>query len=178
MSRREHGLTIALLTACAVMLTPIHAAGQSCENLTDLRTRFLEHGTFDQAVDSEQAAQRASQSASPECAVYCEAHQWVSYTRAADFGWNMAERYSRFKKGMAKMDSLVNTDPNDAVLRALRLSVSGTAPRFLGEDTHWEADAKAVKTLSATRFWEASPEFAKWMSELAADILQQIDTTP
>ena len=29
----------------------------------------------------------------------------------------MAERYTRFKKGMSKLDSLVNTDPNDNVLR-------------------------------------------------------------
>ena len=177
MSPGRRGVAAVLLTACALLLAQ-SSWGQSCNDLTDLRVRFLEHGTFKQAIESEEAAQRASTTSSPECALYCEAHQWVSYTRAADFGWNMAERYSRFKKGMAKMDSLVNTDPNDAVLRSLRLSVSGTAPRFLGEDTHWEADAKADMQVSQTNFWEASPEFSKWISDLAADILQQLDTTP
>jgi hypothetical protein len=173
----RRGVAAVFLTVSAVLMAQ-SSWGQSCVNLTDLRVRFMEHGTYKQAIESEEAALRASKTASPECAVYCEAHQWVSYTRAADFGWNMAERYSRFKKGMAKLDSLVNTAPNDAVLRSLRLSVSGTAPRFLGEDTHWEADAKAVVQVSQTNFWEASPEFSKWISDLSADILQQLDTTP
>ena len=67
---------------------------------------------------------------------------------------------------------------NDNVLRSLRLSVSGTAPRFLGEDTHWEEDAKAVLKTSTTSFWAESPDFADWISELAEDILRQLDVTP
>lgn len=172
------GLTTAVLTTCAVLLMQGSAWGQSCDLLLELRVRFMDHSTFDQAIESEQAAQQASQEGPAECIRYCEAHKWVSHTRAADFGWNMAERYTRFKKGMSKLDSLVNTDPNDNVLRSLRLSVSGTAPRFLGEDTHWEEDAKAVLKTSTTSFWEESPDFADWISELAEDILRQLDVTP
>lgn len=172
------GLTTAVLTTCALLLMQGGAFGQSCECLESLRVRFLDHSTFDQAIESEQAAQQAVQEGPAKCARYCEAHRWVSHTRAADFGWNMAERYSRFKKGMSKLDSLVDADPNDNVLRSLRLSVSGTAPRFLGEDTHWEGDARAVLTTSTTGFWAESPEFSEWIVELAEDILRQLDVTP
>ena len=174
----QRGAATAALAACVWLLTPQNASAQACPNLEDLRVRFLDHSTFKQAVESEEAARRSAKAGTPDCAVYCEAHQWISHTRAADFGWNMAERYSRFKKGMAKMDSLVNSNPSDPVLQALRLSVSGTAPRFLGEDTHWESDARAVVTVTASNFWAASPAFSEWMSELAADILKQLGSAP
>ena len=132
--------------------------------------RFMDHSTFEQAVESERAASKACQDSRPaDCAAIVRHTKWVSYSRAADFGWNMAERYTRFKKGMSKLDSLVNTHPDDNALRALRLSVSGTAPRFLGEDTHWEADAKAVMEVSEHRTsGPKAPIFSEWMSELAA----------
>lgn len=172
------GIALGVLTVCATAIIQGRALGQTCPSLIDLRVRFMDHSTFEQAVESERAASKAAKTADPDCALYCEAHQWVSFSRAADFGWNMAERYTRFKKGMSKLDSLVNTHPDDNALRALRLSVSGTAPRFLGEDTHWEADANAVMEVSETDFWAKSPIFSEWMSELAASTLEQLGITP
>lgn len=164
------GISLAALSALCVLFVAPSLFSQTCPELHDLRTRFLDHSTFDQAVASEQAAQRAIQGAAPACLPYIEAHVWVSRARSADFGWNMADRLMRFKKGISVLDSLVLAHPEDDVLKALRLSVSGTAPRFLGADTFWEEDAAATKRVLNTRFWAESPKFQEWMETLATDI--------
>ncbi|MBL6645493.1 MAG: hypothetical protein ISP55_03485 [Flavobacteriales bacterium] len=164
------GISLAVLAALCMLFVAPSLFSQTCPELHGLRTRFLDHSTFNQAVASEQAAQRAIQGAAAACLPYIEAHIWVSHARSADFGWNMADRLMRFKKGMSVLDSLVLAHPEDDVLKALRLSVSGTAPRFLGADTFWEEDAAATKRVLNTRFWAESPKFQEWMETLASDI--------
>jgi hypothetical protein len=146
------------------------AAAQPCAALEDLRSMFMKHSTFEQAEDSERAAIGALQVTSESCRPYVEAHRWVSYCRAADFGWNVAERYQRFKGGMAQLDSLVGAHPGDDILCALRLSVSGTAPQFLGADSDWKTDAQAALRVSKTSFWSENPAFLDWMADLAVKI--------
>lgn len=168
--RLGRGVSLAVLSALSMACAAPSLLSQNCPALQDLRGRFLDHSTFDQAVASEQAAQRALQDATPVCLPYIEAHIWVSHARSADFGWNMADRLMRFKKGISVLDSLVLAHPQDDVLKALRLSVSGTAPRFLGADTFWKEDVAATKRVLSTRFWAESPKFSEWMETLASDI--------
>lgn len=164
------GISLAALSAWCVLCASPSLLGQPCPELLALRRNLLNHSTFNQAVESQQSAERAIQSAAPDCLPYVEAHIWVSHTRSADFGWNMADRLMRFKKGMSVLDSLVLAHPNDDVLKALRLSVSGSAPRFLGADTFWQEDAEATKRVLSTPFWAESPKFSEWMENLASDI--------
>lgn len=154
----------------------LSANGQTCPELDGLRSRFLDHGTYDQAMETADYAAQLWPDASEECRPYVEAHQWISHARSADFGWDMLGRLTRFNDGIARLDSLVAAHPGDDVLCALRLSVSGTAPRFLGADAHWAQDAEAAIRVSTTDFWVESPKFSAWMVELALDIQSKTRT--
>lgn len=146
------------------------AQGQSCPELADLRTRFMDHSTYEQAVETEQRAAELWKTAKPACRPLIGAHRWISHARSADFGWAPMAKLTRFNAGVNRLDSIVEAHPEEDIYRALRLSVTGTAPRFLGADTHWAEDAEATLRVSHTKFWAESPEFSKWMIDLAREI--------
>ena len=146
------------------------AQGQSCPELAELRTRFMDHGTYKQAVETEQYAVALGKTADAACQPLITAHRWISHTRSADFGWDPMSKLTRFNDGVARLDSLVDAHPEEDIYRALRLSVTGTAPRFLGADTHWAEDAEAVFRVSNTHFWAESPKFSEWMIDLAHEV--------
>jgi len=140
-----------------IALSMLTAQGQSCPELAELRTRFLEHGTY-------------KKTAGTACRPVITAHRWISRARSADFGWDPMAKLTRFNDGVNRLDSLVDAHPGEDIYRALRLSVTGTAPRFLGADTHWAEDAEAVFRVSNTDFWAESPKFSEWMTDLAQEI--------
>jgi len=153
-----------------IALSMLKAQGQSCPELAELRTRFLEHGTYKQAQETEQLAAAAWKTAGTACRPVITAHRWISRARSADFGWDPMAKLTRFNDGVNRLDSLVDAHPGEDIYRALRLSVTGTAPRFLGADTHWAEDAEAVFRVSNTDFWAESPKFSEWMTDLAQEI--------
>lgn len=162
----RRGLSAFFFTAVS-MLT---AQGQSCPELANLRARFMDHGSYEQAQETEQLAANLSQTVEAACRPLLTAHRWISRARAADFGWDPMAKLTRFNEGVSRLDSLVDAHPGEDIYRALRLSVTGTAPRFLGADTHWAEDAEAVFRVSTSGFWSESPKFSEWMVELAQEI--------
>ena len=144
-----------------------------CDALLELRTAYLGHSTLQQAMDSKALAESHLAGATGNCAVGIEAHRWVSLARSADFGLNPAGKLSRLNEGLAELDDLVAQHPNLDVLRALRLSVTGTAPRWLGIDDDWNADLDALQRLLVAEHWAESPKFSAWMADLAEQIKRE-----
>lgn len=144
---------------------------QECPPLIGLRTLFLDHVSKEQALKSEQVAREHLTGVQGDCAVLVECHMWASHMRAADFGFDVPDKYARFNRGIAKMDSLVRTHPDLEALRALRMGVTASAPRFLVDGDGLKADAEAAIRVSKTDFWAESPKFSAWMTEQASEIL-------
>ena len=82
-------------------------------------------------------------------------------------------KFSRLNTGLDQLDALVEAHPEDDVLRALRLSITGTAPRWLRLDQDWPEDLSALRRLLAMDHWAESPKFSAWMSNLAEQIEQE-----
>lgn len=169
-------MPFALPKVAVLLVTFNMALGQGtapqdhCEGLHALRMLFLDHSTLEQAKNAENTALELLATAPEKCAPLIEAHRWVSLARSADFGFNPASKLSRLNSGLNKLDSLVLRHPNLDELKALRLSVTGTAPRFLGVGEHWATDRKAVNRLLESNHWARSPKYAEWMMELAEQI--------
>ena len=159
-----------LLVTFSMALVQEMAPQDPCESLHDLRMLFLDHSTLEQAQEAEIAALELLATAPEECAPLIEAHRWMSLARSADFGLNPASKLSRLNSGLNKLDSLVLRHPNLDELKAIRLSVTGTAPRFLGVGDHWATDRKALSRLLKANHWARSPKYAEWMMELAEQI--------
>ncbi len=149
------------------------AAQAPCDALHPLRMAYLDHSTFEQAEETENLALTALTEATGRCAVLIEAHRWVSHARSADFGWNPRQKFSRLNTGLDQLDALVEAHPKDDVLRALRLSITGTAPRWLRLEQDWREDLAALRRLLAMDHWAESPKFSAWMSNLAEQIEQE-----
>ena len=142
-----------------------------CPPLTELRTAFLGHGTLQQALDSRVLAERHLEGRTGPCATVIEAHRWVSHARSADFEWNPATKLSRLNTGLDSLDALVALHPDLDILKALRLTITGTAPRFLGVNGDWPEDRAATQRLLDMDHWAESPKFSVWMT----DLLEQTD---
>lgn len=145
-------------------------AQDECPALRELRAAYLGHSTFDQAMDSKALAEFHLKDANGPCAVVIEAHRWVSLARSADFGINPAGKLSRLNEGLAHLDDLIEANPKLDVLRALRLTITGTAPRWLGIDGDWREDLRALQRLLVADHWSESPKFSAWMADLAEQI--------
>lgn len=158
-----------LLFAGATAIAPV-AAQTDCPALPELRSAYLGHSTFEQAMDSKALAESLLSGATGDCAVVVEAHRWVSLARSADFGLNPAGKLSRLNEGLGHLDELIDTHPHLEVLRALRLTVTGTAPRWLAVDEAWQEDLAALRRLLRANHWAESPKFSAWMSDLAEQI--------
>lgn len=170
--RRSHARLLAVWTGC-FLATP--STGQThCEGLLPLRAAFMKHSTMEQALQTEADAvewlNTLDEKTPVECRVAIEAHRWVSLARSADFGWNPAQKLARLNQGLGGLDSLSQAHPDLDVVRALRLSVTGTAPRFLGIDDQWENDLLALRRLLMKNHWQESPTFSEWMRDLAEQI--------
>ena len=142
-----------------------------CPPLTELRTAVLGHGTLQQALDSRVLAERHLEDRIGPCATVIEAHRWVSHARSADFEWNPATKLSRLNTGLDSLNALVALHPDLDILKALRLTITGTAPRFLGVNGDWPEDRAATQRLLDVDHWAESPKFSVWM----ADLLEQTD---
>lgn len=142
-----------------------------CPPLAELRTAFLGHGTLQQALDSRALAERHLEGRTGPCATVIAAHRWVSHARSADFEWNPATKLSRLNTGLDSLDALVALHPDLDILKALRLTITGTAPRFLGVNGDWPEDRAATRRLLDADHWAESPKFSVWM----ADLLEQTD---
>ena len=162
-----------LVLALSMASSMTCVVAQECPALPELRERFIVHSSFDQAIETEQMALELLRTAPETCRPILEGHRWLSYTRAADFGFNVAAKYQRFKRGTAMLDSLVLAHPTEDGLRAMRLSIQGMAPAFIADDTHFTEDAEAIIRVSTTDFWAESPKFSEWMVNLAQDILDR-----
>ena len=95
----------------------------------------------------------------------------MSHARSADFEWNPATKLSRLNTGLDSLDALVALHPDLDILKALRLTITGTAPRFLGVKGDWPEDRAATQRLLDVDHWAESPKFSVWM----ADLLEQTD---
>ena len=173
MPRRGTPFAGCLVLVLSAMMSLNCAFGQKCPSLPELRERFIVHSSYDQAIETEQMALELLRTAPETCRPILEGHRWLSFTRAADFGINVAAKYQRFKHGTAMLDSLVLAHPEEDGLRAMRLSIQGMAPGFIADDTHFTEDAEAIMRVSTTDFWAESPKFSEWMVNLAQDILDR-----
>ena len=141
-----------------------------CDGLLQLRSAYLGHSTFEQAMESKALAESFLPDATGECALQIQAHRWVSLARSADFGLNPAGKLSRLQEGLDELDKLIAQRPDLDILKALRLTVTGTAPRFLSVDEHWQTDLAAIRRLLVADHWAESPKFSAWMSNMAEQI--------
>lgn len=139
---------------------------ETCPELKALREALMGHGTLEQARQSEALAQSSMPSVTDKCAPVVQAHRWVSHARAADFEWNPATKLRLLNTGLDSLNALVDRHPDMDILRALRLTITGTAPRFLGVDDEWEGDRNATRRLLAADHWAESPKFSAWMEDL------------
>jgi hypothetical protein len=153
-----------------VLYSSVLFAQPDCPALQALRTAYLGHSTLEQAMESKALAESFLPKATGECAVYIQAHRWISVARSADFGFNPAGKLSRLNEGLGQLDDLIEQHPDLDILKALRLTVTGTAPRFLSVDEHWKSDLAALKRLLVADHWAESPKFSAWMSDLAEQI--------
>jgi hypothetical protein len=153
---------------------PLVGLGQEdCGRLRELRTAFMDHSTLEQAEETERLAMVFLESASGDCALLIEAHRWVSLARSADFGFNPATKLQRLNAGLKGLDALIMRRPDLKVIQALRLSITGTAPRFLGVDDHWAADLAALQQLLQAKHWKDNAPYTAWMRDLAKQIQQE-----
>ena len=165
-------LRCAILFMWAGILCSLSLAGQNdCPPLPELRTAFLGHSTLEQAFESRTLAERHLEGRTGPCAAVINAHRWVSHARSADFEWNPATKLNRLNSGLDSLDALVALHPDLDILKALRLTITGTAPRFLGVNGDWPVDRAATQRLLDTNHWAESPKFSVWMT----DLLEQTD---
>ena len=150
---------------------PIPSGQPTVLPLAELRTAFLGHGTLQQALDSRASPSVTLEGQTGPYATVIEAHRWVSHARSADFEWNPATKLSRLNTGLDSLDALVALHPDLDILKALRLTITGTAPRFLGVNGDWPEDRAATQRLLDVDHWADSPKFSVWM----ADLLEQTD---
>ena len=162
---------VALWLWVGILLSNPLAGQTDCPPLAELRAAFLDHGTLQQALDSRALAERHLQGQSGPCATVIEAHRWVSHARSADFEWNPATKLNRLNTGLDNLDALVALHPDLDILKALRLTITGTAPRFLGVNGNWPEDRAATQRLLDADHWAECPKFSVWMS----DLLEQTD---
>ena len=144
-----------------------------CDALHALRAGFMCHSTFHQAEDTEKLTIELASSASGDCKTLIDAHRWVSLARSADFGFNPATKLQRLNAGLKGLDQLIVERPDLLEIQALRLSITGTAPRFLGVDDDWETDLAALQRLLANAHWKNAPLYSEWMRDLAKQIQQE-----
>lgn len=137
-----------------------------CPELKTMRQALMAHGSLAQARQSEVLAQELISTVSGDCAIVLRAHRWVSHARAADFEWNPATKLKLLHTGLDSLNALVDNHPDLDILRALRLTITGTAPRFLGVDDDWPGDRNATRRLIAADHWAESPKFSAWMEDL------------
>ena len=163
-------LRCAALLLWTGLLPPILFAQSDCPALLELRTACLGHSTMEQAMESKALAESFLPEATGECSLHIQAHRWVSLARSADFGFNPAGKLNRLNEGLRQLDNLIEQHPGLDILKALRLTVTGTAPRFLFVDEHWKTDLAALKRLLVADHWAESPKFSAWMSDLAEQI--------
>lgn len=152
-------------------LSTLSAQDSPCPALPALRTAFLGHGSLDQAMASKALAESKLDGTEGACRATIEAHRWVSWARSADFEWNPATKLSRLNTGLDSLDALVALHPKLDILKALRLTITGTAPRFLGVNSDWPVDRAATQRLLDADHWAESPKFSVWM----ADLMEQTD---
>lgn len=163
-------LRCAALLLWTGLLPSLLLAQSDCTALRALRTAYLGHSTLEQAMESQALAESFLPDASGECAVQIQAHRWISLARSADFGFNPAGKLSRLNEGLGQLDDLIEQHPHLDILKALRLTVTGTAPRFLSVDEDWQTDLAALRRLLVADHWAESPKFSAWMSDLAEQI--------
>lgn len=137
-----------------------------CDALRDLRLAFLDHSSREQAMKSKSLAESQLEDATGLCATVIEAHRWVSLARSADFEWNPATKLKKLNTGLDSLNALVSSNPQLDILKALRLCITGTAPRFLGVNGDWETDRAATERLLADDHWKENPNFSEWMRDL------------
>lgn len=142
------------------------AQNTACPALPALRTAFLGHGSLDQALASKALAESKLADADGPCRATIEAHRWVSWARSADFEWNPATKLQRLHSGLDSLNALVSKHPDMDILKALRLSITGTAPRFLGVRDDWPVDRPATQRLLDAGHWAESLKFSAWMADL------------
>lgn len=163
-------LRCAALLLWTGLFSTLLPAQSDCPALLALRTAYLGHSTLEQAMESKALAESFLPDATGECAVCIQAHRWISLARSADFGLNPAGKLSRLNEGLGQLDDLIAQHPDLDILKALRLTVTGTAPRFLSVDEHWKSDLAALRRLLMANHWAKSPKFSAWMSDLAEQI--------
>ena len=137
-----------------------------CNALHDLRLAFLNHSSLEQAMTSKSLAESKLEEATGLCATVIEAHIWVSLARSADFEWNPATKLKKFNTGLDSLNALITSNPQLDILKALRLCITGTAPRFLGVNGDWKTDRAATARLLADGHWKENPSFSEWMKDL------------
>lgn len=146
---------------------PVIAWSQtSCNAVHDLRLAFLDHSSLEQAMNSKSLAESKLEDATGLCATVIEAHRWVSLARSADFEWNPATKLKKLNTGLDSLNALVSSNPQLDILKALRLCITGTAPRFLGVYGDWTTDRAATARLLADDHWKEHPNFSEWMRDL------------
>ena len=146
---------------------PVVAWSQTqCDDLAELRMAFLDHTSLEQAMESKALAESKLEQATDFCAIVIEAHRWVSLARSADFEWNPATKLKKLQTGLDNLNLLVLENPTLDILKALRLCITGTAPRFLGVNGDWTMDRQATARLLADDHWRESPKFSEWMRGL------------
>lgn len=163
-------LRCAALLLWTGLFSPLLSAQTDCPAILALRTAYLGHSTLEQAMESKALAESFLADATGECALQIQAHRWVSLARSADFGLNPAGKLSRLNEGLGQLDDLIDQHPDLDILKALRLTVTGTAPRFLSVDEHWKTDLAALRRLLVVDHWAESPKFSAWISDLAEQI--------
>ena len=137
-----------------------------CDALHDLRLAFLDHSSLDQAMNSKSLAESKLDDATGLCATVIKAHVWVSHARSADFEWNPATKLKKLNTGLDSLNALVLINPQLDILKALRLCITGTAPRFLGLNGDWKTDRAATARLLKSDHWIENPKFSDWMRNL------------
>ncbi len=146
---------------------PVIGWGQMpCDALRDLRIAFLDHSSLEQAMKSKSLAESKLEEATGVCATIIEAHRWVSHARSADFESNPATKLKKLNTGLDSLNMLVSKNPQLDILKALRLCITGTAPRFLGVNGDWKTDREATARLLTEGHWKESPKFSEWMRDL------------
>lgn len=73
-----------------------------------------------------------------------KAYQGASTASLAEFGFNIAKKFTLFNQGKGLIDEAVGLDPYNAEIRLLRLTLQLEAPGFLNYNDHIEEDKKLV----------------------------------
>lgn len=126
-------------------------------NLTSVRTLFFEENSEKVNIELFEKTENVTLQSDP--ALY--AYNGLAIMRKAEYTFNPYTKLSYFKKGKTKVEAAIKTNPKNAELRFIRLSIQDNIPSFLGYSDDISSDKKIVIEALKNKNFSSDLSFTK-----------------